>query len=108
MYYSIGLLNPAIHRIRVGSVITFSVLCMCVFLGFVTFFLILLQYDIRPLDSNCDVCALEFAAGVNLRRHDTLPDPNWDVCAPEFATGVNLRRHDILTGTKMNVMMIFC
>ena len=94
-------------------------------------FLILLQYDIRLLDPNCDVCAPEFAAGVNLRRHDTSPDPNYNVCAPEFATGVNLRRHDTLldpnsdvcapefaaavnlrrhdtsTRTAMNVMMIF-
>ena len=75
---------------RVASVISFSVLCsLCV-----TFFLILLQYNIRLLDPNCDVCAPEFAAGVNLRRHDTLPDPNCDVCAPELAPGVNLRRHD--------------
>ena len=100
-------LNPAIRRIRLATVIAFSVLCMCVLLGFVIFFLILLQYNIRPLDLNCDVCALEFAAGVNLRRHDTSPDPNCDVCAPEFAPGVNLRRHDTLTQTVMNVMMIF-
>ena len=110
------------------SVCLFSVLCsLCV-----TFFLILLQYDIRLLDPNCDmcalkfaarvnlrrhdtlldpncdVCALEFAARVNLRRHDTSPDPNCDVCAPEFAPGVNLRRHDTLTRTAINVMMIFC
>ena len=95
-------------------------------------FSILLQYDIRPqdpncdvcapkfaagvnlrrhdtsLDPNCNVCAPEFVAGVNLRRHDTLPDPNCKVCALEFAAGVNLRRHDTSTGTVMNVMMIFC
>ena len=53
------------------------------------------------------MCALEFAAGVNLRRHDTLLDPNGDVCAYEFAPGVNLRRHDTLTRTVMNVMTIF-
>ena len=110
------------------SVCLFSVLCsLCV-----TFFLILLQYNIRPLDLNWDVCAAEFAAGanlrrhdilqdlncnvcapefvarVNLRRHDTSPDPNCDVCAPKFVPGVNLRRHDTLTQTVMNVMMIFC
>ena len=67
-----------------ASVIAFSVLCMCVLLGFVTFFLILLQYNIR------------------------LPDPNCDVCDPEFVAGVNLRRHDTSTQTVMNVMTIFC
>ena len=51
--------------------------------GWVINFLILLQYNIRP------------------------PDPNCDVCAPEFAAGVNLRRHDTSTRTVMNVMMIF-
>ena len=80
---------------------------MCVLFGCVTFFLILLQCNIRPPDPNCDVCALEFAAGVNLRRHDTSPDPNCDVCAPKFAPRVNLRRHDTSTQTVMNVMMIF-
>ena len=53
------------------------------------------------------MCAPKFAAGVNLRRHDTSPDPNCDVCALEFATGVNLRRHDISKQTVMNVMTIF-
>ena len=91
-----------------ASVIAFSVLCMCALLGFVTFFLIQLQYDIRLPDPNCNVCALEFAAGVNLRRHDTSPDPNCDVCAPEFVPRVNLRRHNTSTQTVMNVMMIFC
>ena len=60
----------------------------------VTFFLILLQYNIRLPDPNCDVCAPEFAARVNLRIHDTSADTNYDVCAPEFVTRVNLRRHD--------------
>ena len=110
-----------------ASVIAFSVLCL-----YVTFFLILLQYNIRPLDPNCNVCAPEFAAGVNLRRcdtlpdpncdvcalefgarvnlrrHDTLPNPNCDVCAPKFAPGGSLRRHDTSTLTVMNFMMIFC
>ena len=54
------------------------------------------------------MCAPEFAAVVNLRRHDTLPDPNCDVCAPEFVAGVNLGRHDTSTQTAMNVMTIFC
>jgi len=81
---------------------------MCDLIGFVTFCPILLQYNIRPSDPNRDVCALEFVAGVNLRRHDTLPDPNCDVCAPEFATGVNQRRHDTSTRTVRKVMMIFC
>ena len=53
------------------------------------------------------MCATEFAARVNLRRHDTSLDPNCDVCAPEFAAGVNLRRHDTSTQTVMNVMTIF-
>ena len=62
------------------SVCLFSVLCsLCV-----TFFLILLQHNIRLSDPNYNVCGLEFAAGVNIRRHNTLPDPNCDVCAPEF------------------------
>ena len=71
--------------IRVASVIAFSVLCsLSVCSLCVTFFLIVLQYNIRPLDPNCDVCAPEFAAGVNLGKHDTL------------------------TGTVMNVMTISC
>ena len=53
------------------------------------------------------MCAPKFVAGVNLRRHDTLPDPNCDVCAPKFAPRVNLRRHDTLTQTVMNVMTIY-
>ena len=73
---------------------------------YVTNFLILLQYNIRPPDPNCDLYALEFRARVNLERHDTSPDPNYDVCAPEFAPGVNLRRHDTSTRTVMNVMTI--
>ena len=73
-----------------ASVISFSVLCsllsVCyIFLIlYVTNFLILLQYNIRP------------------------PDSNYDVCDPKFALGVNLRRHDTSTQTVMNVMMIFC
>ena len=85
-----------------ASVIAFSVLCL-----YVTFFLILLQYNIRPPDPNCDVCAPEFAAGVNLRRHDTSLYPNCDVCVPEFAGKVNLRRHDTSMGTVMNAMTNF-
>ena len=73
----------------------------------VIFFLILLQYNIRPPDLNCNVCAPEFVAGVNRRRHDTLLDPNCDVWAPEFAAGVNLGRHDTLTQTVMNVLTVF-
>ena len=97
-----------------------------------TFFKILLQYNIRPLDPNCNVCAPEFVDGVNIGRPNTSPDPNCDVCAPkfvagvnlrrhdasldlncdmfapEFGAGVNLRRHDTSTQTAMNVMMIFC
>ena len=72
-----------------------------------TNFLILLQYNIRPPDPNCDMCALKFAARVNLRRHYTSPDPNCDVCAPEFAARVNLRTYDTLTQTVMNVLTIF-
>ena len=70
-------------------------------------FLILLHYNIRPLDLNCDMCAPEFAARVNVRRHDTSPDPNCDVCASEIAAGVNLRRNDTSTRTVMNVTPIF-
>ena len=67
-----------------ASVIEFSVLySLCALLGWVTNFLILLQHNIRPLS------------------------PNWDVGVPEFAAGVNLRRHDTLTQTVMNVMTIF-
>ena len=55
-----------------------------------------------------NLCATKFVAGVNLRRHDTSPDPNCDVCAPEFVAGVNLRIHDTLMRTAMNVMTIFC
>ena len=62
-------LNPAIHGIRVASVIAFSV---CMFsVAMLHFVLILLQYDIRPPDPDCNVCTLKFVAGVNLRRHDT-------------------------------------
>ena len=105
---TIGPLNPAIHRIRVASAIAFSVCLFSVLCVCVIFFLILLQYTIRLLDPNCNVCALKFAARVNLRRHDTSLDPNCDVCAPEFVPRVNLRRHDTLIQTVMNVMMIFC
>ena len=92
-----------------ASVIEFSVLCgFSVYSLWVTNFLILPQYNIRPPSLNCDLCALEFVARVNLRRHDTSPDPNCDVCAPEFAPRVNLRRHDTLTQTVMNMMIIFC
>ena len=114
-----------------ASVIAFSV-CLSVCSLCVTNFLIPLGHNIRPPspncdvcahefaarvnlrrhdtlpDLNCDVCALKFAAGVNLRRHDTLADPNSDVCAPEFVPRVNIRRHDTSTQTVINVMMIFC
>ena len=76
-------LNPVIHRIIVASLIEFSVLPGSVLCIYVTNFLILLQHNIRPLSRNCDVCANEFVARVNLRRHDTL------------------------TRTVINVMMIF-
>ena len=66
----IGLLNPAIHGIRVGSVIAFSV-CLYVLCIYVTNFLILLQHNIRPPSRNCDMCDPKFVARVNLRRHDT-------------------------------------
>ena len=39
-------------------------LSLYVLCGYVTFFLILLQYNIRPPSPNCNVCALKFAAGV--------------------------------------------
>ena len=69
----IGPPNPAIHGIRVASAIAFSVCLfsvLCVYVCYI--FLMLLQYNIRPLDPNCDVCDPEFAAGLNLRRRDTL------------------------------------
>ena len=69
---------------------------MYVLCSYVTFFLILLQYNIRLLSPNWDVCALKFVAGVNLRIHDTSPDLNCDGCALEFAARVNLKRHDSL------------
>ena len=74
-----------IHGIRVASVITFSVCMFSVLCGWVTNFLILLHYNIRLPSPNCDVCALKFVAGANLRRHDTLADLNCDVCALKFA-----------------------
>ena len=68
----IGPLNPAIHGIRVASSIAFSV-CVCVcshWLGYK--FSNSLQHNIRPPSRNSNACATKFAAGVNLRRHDTL------------------------------------
>ena len=68
----IGPLNPAIHGIRVASSIAISV-CMCVcshWLG--SKFSNSLQHNIRPPSRNCEPCATEFAAGVNLRGHDFL------------------------------------
>ena len=68
----IGPLNPAIHGIRVASSIAFSV-CMCVcshWLGYK--FSNSLQHNIRLQSRNCNLCATELAAGVNLRRHNTL------------------------------------
>ena len=100
--------NPS--AIRVASVIGFSVLYslfLCSLFS-ATFFLILLQYNIRLPDPNYNVCDLEFLARVNLRRHNTSPDPNCDVCAPKFAPRVNLRRDDTSTRTAMYVMTIFC
>ena len=74
--------QPAVpSAIRGDSVIGFSVFCS---LFSVTFFLILLQYNIWP------------------------PDPNCDVCDSEFLPRVNLRKHDTSTPTATNVMMIFC
>ena len=57
-----------------ASAIEFSVcLSVCLSVGslYVTNFLILLQHNIRLLSRNCSPCAIEFAAGVNLKRHDT-------------------------------------
>ena len=70
--FVIGPLNPAIHGIRVASVIEFSMCSLCVLIGYVTNFLILLQHNIRPQSRNCGPCAIEFVAGVNLKTHDTL------------------------------------
>ena len=42
---------------------------------YVTNFLILLQYNIRPPDPNCDVCDPEFAVRLNQRKHDISQDP---------------------------------
>ena len=52
--------------IRVASAIEFSV-CVCSL--YVTNFLILLQHNIRPSSRDCSPCAMEFAAGVILKRH---------------------------------------
>ena len=69
----IGLLNPAIHGIRGASVIEFSVWSLWVLCIYVCYkFSNSLQHNIRPLSRNCNPCATEFVAGVNLRRHDTL------------------------------------
>ena len=65
-----------------ASAIAFSV-CVYTLIGFVKFFLILLQHNIR------------------------LPSRNGNMCAHEFVARVNLRRHDTLTPTVMNVMTIF-
>ena len=84
--YLIGPSKPLFHQYsdRVASVIVFSVLCLfSVGSLCVTFFLILLQYNIRP------------------------PSPNRDMCDPEFAARVNIRRYDTSTRTVLNVMMIF-
>ena len=81
--------------------------CLSVCSLYVTNFLILLQHNIRPLSPNWDMCATEFVARVNLRRHDTSPDLNCNVCAPEFGARVNLRRHDTLTRTVINVITFF-
>ena len=43
----------------------------------------------------------------SLQHNIRLPSRNWDPCDNEFAAGVNLRRHDTLRGTVMNVMTIF-
>ena len=66
----IGPLNPAIHGTRVASVIEFS-MCVSVCSLYVTNFLILLQHNIRLPSRNCGLCAIEFAAGMNLKTHDT-------------------------------------
>ena len=50
---------------------------------FVTFFLILLQYNIWPLQGlvNWDICEADFAVRVTLRRHiKTDHECNYDVC----------------------------
>ena len=74
-------------RIRVASVIEISVLCMCVLCGHITNFLILLRYDIRPPSPNCNVGGPELAAGVNLRRHDTLRRTVMNAeCGPRSST----------------------
>ena len=78
--FSVGPLNPAIHGIRVVSVIEFSVCSLYVLCHI---FLILLQYNIW------------------------LPDPKSDVFDPEFVLRVILRRHDTSTRTAMYVMLIY-
>ena len=57
--------------IRVATVIELSVCSLWVLCMYVKNFLILLQHNIMPPSPNCDMCATEFASGVNLRRHDT-------------------------------------
>ena len=49
--------------------------------------IIQVKFDYPP---RLGLSAPEFAPGVNLRRHATLLDPKCDVCDLEFAAGVNL------------------
>ena len=69
----IGLLNLVIRGIRVVFVIEFSVGSLWVLFMYVSYkFSNSLSHNIGPPSGNCDPCATKFAAGVNLRRHDTL------------------------------------
>ena len=60
-------------RTRLEKSLQLNSLSVCVSVGslWVTNFLILLQDNIRQLSRNCGPCAIEFAAAVNLNRHDT-------------------------------------
>ena len=65
----IGPLNPTIHQGLCNWILCSLSVCS----PWVCYkFSNSLQHNIRPLSRNCDPCATKFAAGVNLRRHDTL------------------------------------
>ena len=74
---------PGVPSVQCQSGLCNWFLCIYVLCGFVTYFLILLQYNIR------------------------LPSLNCDMCAPKFVPRVNLRRHNISTQTVMNIMTFF-
>jgi len=91
--------------IRVASVIEFSV-CLFPVCLFSSFFLILLQHNIRRPSRNCIPCAPKFAPGVNLNKHDTSARTN--ECVNDFLLRVNLRRHIRSRPPKPAPCHLFC